>query len=376
MKVLYIVNALAIHGGLERVIVDKMNWLAEHTEFGVYVVTMDQGNHPVVYPLHKKIYHVDLGIFFYELYQYNGLKRLKSSFLLHKLLRSRLKEIILDISPDIVICTQKQYVGDVDRARGKIPLVFECHSAYLAWRYEDYGVWQRLENMLYNREVKKVQMVVSLTKGDADEWRKITPHVMVIPNIVHLNDMKRISDCRSKKVIFVGRYTSQKDIGSLLHIWNLVHLRHPDWQLNLYGGLGNELGKWQKEMDRMNSNVEVHDPTSDIIDKYLESSLLLLTSIYEPFGLVLPEAMSCGLPVVAFNCPYGPGDIVTDGVDGYLIKNRDVDAFADRICHLIENEELRLKMGKVAIRSTQRYKSDKIMPQWIKLFNEIISVSN
>ena len=98
-----------------------------------------------------------------------------------------------------------------------------------------------------------------------------------------------------------------------------------------------------------------------------------MTSLYEPFGLVLPEAMSCGLPVIAFDCPYGPSDIITDGVDGFLIKNRDIEMFADKVCQLIENEELRRRMGKNGIISSQRYRADVIMPKWISLFEELTS---
>ena len=96
--------------------------------------------------------------------------------------------------------------------------------------------------------------------------------------------------------------------------------------------------------------------------------MLLLTSRYEPFGMVLPEAMSCGLPVIAFDCPYGPSDIITDGVDGFLVKGRDMKAFADKVCILIENEELRRKMGQIGIKTSDRYRMDDIMPLWKKLF--------
>ena len=103
--------------------------------------------------------------------------------------------------------------------------------------------------------------------------------------------------------------------------------------------------------------------------------MLLLTSKFEPFGLVMPEAMSCGLPVVSFDCPYGPAEIITDGEDGFLIKNRDIHAFADKVCQLIENPPLRKEMGKQAIISSQRFSPEKIMPMWKQLFESIVSHS-
>ena len=96
--------------------------------------------------------------------------------------------------------------------------------------------------------------------------------------------------------------------------------------------------------------------------------MLLLTSLYEPFGLVMPEAMSYGLPVVAFDCPYGPSDIITDGVDGFLIKDRSIEGFADRVCQLIEDEDLRRRMGAAGVQSSQRYSAENIMPMWKELF--------
>ena len=121
----------------------------------------------------------------------------------------------------------------------------------------------------------------------------------------------------------------------------------------------------------MNSNVIVHEPNNDIFKYYLESSIFLLTSRFEPFGLVIPEAMSCGLPVVAFDCPYGPADIITDGQDGFLIKNRDIHAFAEKVCLLIENPELRKMMGQVGVQSSKRYDASLIMPFWKTFFEQL-----
>ena len=101
--------------------------------------------------------------------------------------------------------------------------------------------------------------------------------------------------------------------------------------------------------------------------------MLLLPSIYEPFGLVLPEAMSCGLPVVAFDCPYGPAEIIADGHDGFLIKNRDINKFAEKVCSLIESPELRKTMGQAGVQSVQRYDASRIMPMWKDLFEHLVS---
>jgi glycosyltransferase involved in cell wall biosynthesis len=170
----------------------------------------------------------------------------------------------------------------------------------------------------------------------------------------------------------VGRFSTQKGIPDLLKIWKLVYQRHPDWQLHMYAGYGDEDEKLKSYIEEMGKGVVLHEPTSDIFSKYKESSMLLLTSIFEPFGLVMPEAMSCGLPVVAFDCPYGPADIITDGEDGFLIKNRDIHAFADKVCLLMEDASLRKAMGQRAVVSSHRFSADKIMPRWKLLFEKLM----
>ena len=136
-------------------------------------------------------------------------------------------------------------------------------------------------------------------------------------------------------------------------------------------GEGEQEVEFRQKVEAMDANICLHTPTTTIMERFRESSMLVLTSIFEPFGLVMPEAMSCGLPVVSFDSPYGPEDIITDGVDGFLVRNRNVSDFADRICQLIEDEPLRIRMGKAAVQSAQRYAADIIMPLWNDLFTRI-----
>ena len=104
-------------------------------------------------------------------------------------------------------------------------------------------------------------------------------------------------------------------------------------------------------------------------------SLFVLGSRYEGFGLVLTEAMSCGVPPVSFACPTGPRDIITDGLDGLLVKNGDIAGLAEKICYLIENEDIRREMGRNARESVKRFKKENIMSQWMDLFEELIGVT-
>ena len=372
IKIVYIVDAFAVWGGIERVLADKINYLIGYYGYEVCLLTVNQGTHSVPYKLHPNVQKIDLGIQMYQQYNFHGIKRFFIRRKLNKLLNLQLKRAIDKVSPDIIICVKLDFVGVLLAVKGMAPLIVECHTLCKSDALEGSGLLRRLHSMYWKLLVRRVNAVVALTEGDATAWKRWNRNVFVIPNAVNLNNHSSISDCRNKSAIFVGRFSTQKGIDSLLKIWSLVSEKHPEWQLDIYGE-GELRVHYLSVINEMGANVHVFAPTTNIMEKYRENSILLLTSLYEPFGLVLPEAMSCGLPVVAFDCPYGPADIITDGVDGFLVKNRDIGVFADKVCQLIENEELRCQMGKNGIVSSQRFRADVIMPKWIRLFDELTS---
>ena len=374
MKILYVIDTIVNWGGLERVVVEKVNYLAEHYDYEMHIVTVDQGCHPIPYPLSPKVTYQDLGIRFHQQYSYHGLYRLYKKVYLYRLFIKRLKYYFQDVNPDLVVCVRSMFNNAIVRAKGLVPLVFESHSSCKGQIIIEPNFFAKLKAKLSILSVKNAQLVVALTEGDASEWRKINPRVCVIPNIVHLNETGEYSDCEAESVIFVGRFSKQKNIKSLLEIWKIVHERRPNWQLQIYGGFGEEQDFLLPVIEQMNANIFVHEPTSDILNKYKENSIFVLTSVFEPFGLVMPEAMSCGIPVVAFDCPYGPSDIITDGVDGFIIPNHATQLFAEKVCMLMDNPDLRKKMGKAGIVSSRKYEAKSIMPQWKELFEQLTNM--
>lgn len=372
MKILYVTDALAIWGGLERILVEKANYLAIHGGYEVFVMTVCQGNHPFPFPLVSQVSHVDLNIPFHTQYQSSGIPRMLLLRRLHRYCRESLSHQLSAIRPDVIVCPRIEFVGDICRVKGNIPLVFESHSSFWTSRFEGAGLLRRLHTLRMNLSARKVQAVVALTEGDAAVWRKVNKKVCVIPDAVHLNETGVYSDHNSKSAVFVGRLCKQKDIGSLLAVWQMVRQRHSDWQLHIYGEKGDiEESLWQ-QLQADGHGVTIHPPTADIIEVYQQYAMLLLTSRYEPFGMVLPEAMSCGLPVVSFDCPYGPADIITDGKNGFLVRNHDIQQFVDKVCLLIEDEDLRKEMGQNGIIAVERYKMDMIMPLWKMFFGEML----
>ena len=372
MRILYITDALAVWGGIERVLSDKMNYLVREYGYEVYVVTADQGAHPIPFPLDDHIHVKDLNIRFHQQYHYTGLNRILKYRELEQLFRNRLESYITEIKPDVISCIRDGYASAVLSMKMPVPVIFESHAMFRDVAFENSTLLHRFITYWKRRKLRTLDRLVTLTQGDADDWKRVCRHVCVIPNVVHLNDSGNYSQCNSKKVIFVGRFDVQKDFGTMLKVWDLVQQRHPEWVLNVYGN-GELKPKYEELVAGKKMNVVIHPAVPDIMEKYMESSMLLMSSLYEPFGLVLVEAMSCGIPVVAFNCPYGPADIIKDGTDGFLVEDRDIEAFADRVCQLMEDDDLRQQMGKSAILSAQRYKAEAIMPQWKSLFTNLVS---
>ena len=320
MRILYTFRSLAVWGGIERVLVDKMNFLVNEYGYEVYILTTDQGKHPIPYPLLADVHFEDLGIQFYKQYCFSGFHRLWDVWLRSRRFEKRLSERIRKIQPDVLVCTTSDPINSIVRAKGSIPLIVESHSI-CARTLGGERFRRRLIDTLLLKGLKKADCMVALTECDALKWREIHPNVKVIPDIVHLNDGVG-SSLMKKRVIWVGRYDYQKRPMEIIRIWQMVYPHFPEWHLDIYGE-----GNYQKELENasllLGMNIHVHQPTDKIFAAYIDSSILVSTSLFEPFGLVIPEAMSCGLPVVAYNCPYGPSLMISDGANGFLINNND-----------------------------------------------------
>lgn len=181
---------------------------------------------------------------------------------------------------------------------------------------------------------------------------------------------------KERTVIFVGRFVdSQKNISGLLRIWSKTNKN--GWVLKLVGEGKDrrKLEAYSKELG-LSSSVEflgwVDQPTKVM----LQASVFCLTSYIEGFGLVLAEAMACGCPVISYDLPYGPSDIITDGVDGFLIQNGDENAFADRLSKLLSDEDEIQTMSAAAIDKAKQFEIGRISDIWIKNYSELLASEN
>lgn len=377
MKIIYAVECVNMTGGYDRIIIEKANYLAEHGHEVIIVVSY-HGDVKPYYDISKKVKLIDLNINFFTQYNHKLLIRAVIYFNLMRRYRKALTQMLYSERADIVITTlgrEIDFITDINDGSAKIG---ESHIAKEYVRnlhlMEQRGFVYRLIAKHWRRKldkkVRKLDALILLTQHDAVSWADMTKTV-VIPNSLPFYP-QCASSCENKRVIFVGRFSEQKGLEYLIKTWEVVNKKHPNWTLYMYGQGEQESMVKKLIFDAgLGEAVIIHQPTQQIQEKYLESSMLLLTSRFEGFGLVLVEAMACGLPVVSFNCPWGPADIIKDGEDGFLVEYLNTDEAAQRVCQLIEDTELRKKMGAKARVNVQRYKREVIMRQWIDLFNSL-----
>ena len=200
--------------------------------------------------------------------------------------------------------------------------------------------------------------IVALTKDTARGYRKLVrgrTRVATIPNGIGPTTGAKAS-LDAKVVVSAGRVTSQKGFDRLLPVWAEVSAEHPEWELRIFGeGPSKEELAEQIEHLGLNGRARLMGHTPRLAGALADASLYVMASRYEGFPMVLLEAMSAGLPVVSYDCPTGPADVISNGVDGFVVPNRDSGALAAAITELVEDDEKRRAFGAAALRKAARY---------------------
>ena len=378
MHILYIYAEISIKGGTDKILVEKANYLVCHG-YDVTIVTESQMGKPLSFKLEDKVCHIDIGLDFGKQYSQGTFKRfLTYSFLMYKYKR-RLKRVVSEQRPDIIITAMGRSLSLLSKIDYNCVKIGEAHttkkhlrSLHLmeqrGWLFSLLAKYLRWKMC---RNASKLDALVLLTPNDSEDWKSVVK-TFVIPNPISFFPIEGAA-LDNKQVIMVGRYNDAKGYDYLIPAWEIVHQRHPDWIIQVYGSgeLHDDVVRWVKDRC-LEKSIILNDPIDDIMPKYLESSICVLSSRYEGFSLVILESMGCGVPVVSFDCPYGPRNIIKNGEDGLLIDYLNVNALADGICCLIENERLRKKMGRNARVNVQRFSKECIMGQWEDLFHKYV----
>lgn len=373
MKIAYCIAGTCHSGGMERVLANKANYLAEHG-YEVMIVTTDQRGEAPFFSLDERIKCYDLGInyeennggsFFNKLIHYPG-KQLRH--------RKRLTALLKREKPDITIsmfCNDVSFMPDIKDGSKK---VLEIHfSKFKRIQYGRKGLW-KLADKWFSRQdekwVRRFDKFVVLTEEDRTYWGDID-NITVIPNARTFTP-DHMADMESRKVIAVGRYTFQKGFDRLVEAWRLVVSEFPDWKLEIIGdGEDRNLLKSMIERYGLEDSLSLVPTNSEIEKHYLDSSVYVMTSRYEGLPMVLLEAQAFGLPIVSFRCKCGPADVVEDGRTGFLVAEGDVEAFAMQLKKVMADVNLRRKMSENALVASQRFSVDPVMTRWVELFKSL-----
>lgn len=347
------------NAGMERVLSLRANALCD--KFDITFITCDDGSKEEFFKLDQRIKHIYLNS------GYNGYKQ-------------KLEKVLLKNKYDITVSTGGVEFFCLHDIKDGSKKIFEFHFSYdiskvwigerhkglLGYLLIKLQTWKRIYH------ARKYDQIVVLSKTDCEKWKRHCKNVVHIYN--PLTIAPKISNCMNKNVIAVGRLDYQKGFDYLIDAWTFVYRRYPDWTLNIFGE-GDKKNELQGQIDKLNLGkvISLKGKTARIADKYAASSIFILSSRTEAFGLVIIEAESCGLPIITFACPSGPAELVDNNVNGYIVNNvGDIKELSDRVCELIEDEKLRKKMGKGSIEVVKRFNINMICEKWILLYDNIL----
>lgn len=378
LKLVYVTPALYMAGGVERVLTLKANYFVEHFGYDITIILTEGKDKPLFYPLSDKIKIINLDINFEELWACSFFKKIFVYLKKQRRYKKLLTAELMRLRPDITVSLLRReinFINDIPDGSRKIGELHVNRANYRNFEANDSNFFKNLfakfwmHNLVSN--LKKLDRFIVLTGEDKSAWSELH-NICVIPDPLSFIPTQ-YSMLTEKRVIAVGRYVYQKGFDLLLRAWNLIEKKYPDWELAVFGDGNRE--PYEHQMRKLHidtSRCHLNGPVADIHQEYINSSLFVFSSRFEGFGMVLVEAMACGLPVVSFACPCGPKDIITEGEDGFLVENGNIEDLADKLSCLMENEKLRIQYATVGIKNVERFYISKIALQWKKTFKNVV----
>jgi glycosyltransferase involved in cell wall biosynthesis len=330
------------------------NLFAENGEQITLVLLADTAKS--VYPLHKNIRVIQLPLTFGITQEGNIISRKIKMLADIRTLRKTLKEL----KPSLLICSEYPYaVAAIIGRTGNATKIVSWEHTHFNVNFKN-AFWRKLFGFTY----PKLDTIVCLNKDEKELFKPINENVTVIPNFIQPSIAT--SALQNKVILTVARLTAVKGITHLLQTAKIVLQQHPDWQWKIIGDgeLKNEVVDFIKQ-EKLQQQLILQEPVNHNIQaEYQNASLYVMTSINECFPMVLLEALSNGLPCIAFDCDTGPRNIITHNKDGLLVEKEKPVKLAEAISSLISNEEQRKKMGTNAIENIKRFSPETIYQLW------------
>lgn len=371
MKIVYSTESVTRNGGIQTVTIVKANTLAEIEGNEVYII-VPHINGVTPRPISPRVRLINLDIQDYWVSVWRQPARNRKY---KRLLQNELEKI----GPDIVVSTGLQDRNFLPRIKVSSNPVFirELHlmSSYRTltangFKEKILSLWS--EFLDYRLSINHYDRIILLTEEDRKRNWANNPKAICMPNPLTVSSSERAL-LDSPKAIAVGRLNCEKHFDALIKAWRLVSEKYPEWTLDIWGGNGplyDELKKLIHDL-KLDNKVFLKGETPDISAKMAESSMIVSTSITEGMPLVLLEGLSIGLPIVTFRYKYGANEIITNGENGFIVEQDDLEALADRIGQLITNKRLRKQIGENAIISSKRFLPEVIAKRWMSLFLDL-----
>ncbi len=376
-KIVYCTPALYMAGGVERVLTLKANYFADHYGYDITIILTEGKGKPLFYPLSDKVKVVNLDIGFEEIWTCSFIKKIFVYLKKQCLYKKLLKQELLRIRPDITISLLRREINFLTSIKDGSIKIGELHVNRFNYRNfepDETNVLKNLFSKLWMNNLvsnlKQLDRFVVLTEEDHHKWPELN-NVVVIPDPLTFSSIT-YSQLTEKRVIAVGRYVYQKGFDLLLKSWALVEKSTSDWILTIVGQ--GERSPYDSLIDELSidrTRCKLLGPTDRIQEEYMSSSFLVMSSRFEGFGMVLVEAMANGLPVISFDCPCGPKDIIQNHIDGLLVEKGNIERLAEAIIWMIQHPEERQKMANRAAENVQRFKIEQIAEQWKLLFEAL-----
>ena len=377
LKIVYCTPALYLAGGMERVVTLKANYFADYYGYDVTIIITEGKGKPYFYPLSDKIKVVNLDINFEKLWNCGLLKRILIYLPKQYRYKRLLKQELMRIRPDITVSMLRREINFINEIKDGSKKIGEMHinrANFRKFEAEKHHFLKSLFARFWSgslvSHLKRLDRFVVLTEKDREAWTELD-NVEVIPNPSPFMP-SQVSPLTEKRVIAVGRYSHEKGFDLLLQAWAEVEKQCDDWCLDIYGD--GDTTSYKKLMDELGIDqrrCRLNGRTNDVEYEYCHSSLFVLSSRFEGFGMVIVEAMACGLPVVAFDCPWGPRSIIKDGEDGLLAENGNPSALAQGLISLMQDDDKRNMMSSKAQVHVRRFAIDQIALHWKQLFDSL-----
>lgn len=355
MKILYITNAVNGPNGLERVLSIKTAFFIRNYHYEVSILVLNAGHVQPFYEFDEQIHFFSIVV--------------KGDFLTYfKSYLNGVQKTVDFFQPDIIsVCDDgmKAFLIPVF-LKTSAKLVYERHaSIYLNTKQNIIG---KVARWFMRKLAQKFDQFIVLTSGNSREWNN--KNVVIIPNPVSFFSSAE-NPLNQKKVIAVGSHTHNKGYDRLLSIWKKASADFRAWNLYIYGKVDDNQTYIKQAKQMQIANVFFEEPVKHIQNVYEHSSILVLPSRTEGFGMVLIEAMASGVPCVSFNCPSGPADIIRDGEDGFLVENNNENLFELKLKELMQDDSKRIEMGREARENVKRFSMHSVAKKWEHLFSTL-----